>query len=275
MQHPDTRPARWPWLLVAVAVAAVGWWLLRPAPEPAADMAQMPSAMDDDAIPPPPMLPGEAEAPGIQHPVEPPAEAADAAIPALADSDAGVLQELEALAGDPSLLGVLVREHVVQRLVVMVDNLTEPRVTAQVLALRQLPGNYAVVEGEGATVADTAASSARYAPYVAAFTGADAGRVASVYRRFYPLFQEAYVELGYPDGYFNDRLVQVIDHLLQAPAPREGAELVRDERGRWRYADPSLESASVGHKALMRLSGEQQAAVKDQLRELRRALARP
>src|SRR5690606_26895255 len=197
MQHPDTRPARWPWLLVAVAVAAGGWWLLRPAPEPAADMAQMPSATDDDAIPPPPVLPGEAEAPGIQHPVEPPAEAADAAIPALADSDAGVLQELEALAGDPSLLGVLVREHVVQRLVVMVDNLTEPRVTAQVLALRQLPGNYAVVEGEGATVADTAASSARYAPYVAAFTGADAGRVASVYRRFYPLFQEAYVELGY------------------------------------------------------------------------------
>lgn len=27
------------------------------------------------------------------------------------------------------------------------------------------------------------------------------------YVRLYPLFQKAYVELGYPNGYFNDRLI--------------------------------------------------------------------
>lgn len=275
MPHASRRPARWPWLLVAIAVAAMAWWLLRPAPPPLQDAPTMPPALAHDALPPPSMLPGADEPPGIQHPVAPAVDAADAAIPTLADSDAAVLHALEALAGDPSVFGVLVRGHVVQRLVVMVDNLTEPRVTAPALALRPLPGEYAVIAGGSATVADAAANSARYAPYVAAFTGADAGRVADAYRRFYPLFQAAYVELGYPDGYFNDRLVQVIDHLLQAPVPQADTALVRDERGRWRYADPALESASVGHKALMRLSAGQQAAVKAQLRALRRALARP
>jgi len=36
----------------------------------------------------------------------------------------------------------------------------------------------------------------------------DAKKLVSVYVHLYPLFQQAYVGLGYPDGYFNDRLVQ-------------------------------------------------------------------
>ena len=45
----------------------------------------------------------------------------------------------------------------------------------------------------------------------------DTGRLAALYVRFYPLFQQAYRDLGYPNGYFNDRLVEVIDHLLVTP----------------------------------------------------------
>ncbi|WP_024867802.1 DUF3014 domain-containing protein [Pseudoxanthomonas suwonensis] len=273
MQQVSKPPARWPWLAVAVVVGAAGWWLLRPATPGQQAPATAETATPEGVLPPP--AAAGSDAPGIQHPLEPLPEAADEAIPALADSDAFVFGELEALAGDPSVLGLLIREHLVQRLVVMVDNLTEPRVQTSVLALRSPAGQYEVVEGEGAAVADLQANTARYAPYVAAFTGADPQRLANTYRRLYPLFQQAYAEIGGPDAYFNDRLVQVIDHLLQAPPPPPAAALVRDERGRWRYVDPALESASVGHKALMRLSAEQQAAVKQQLRALRRALARP
>ena len=42
-------------------------------------------------------------------------------------------------------------------------------------------------------------------------------QVASLYLHFYPLFQQAYQSLGYPNGYFNDRLVATIDNLLAAP----------------------------------------------------------
>ncbi|NIL96265.1 MAG: DUF3014 domain-containing protein, partial [Planctomycetales bacterium] len=45
----------------------------------------------------------------------------------------------------------------------------------------------------------------------------DTKQVVAVYRRLYPLFQEAYESLGYPNAYFNDRLIEVIDHLLATP----------------------------------------------------------
>lgn len=275
MQTPKTRQARWPWVLVVVAIAGAGWWLLRPQEAPRQEaIAALPSAQDAGSSPVAagdPSVPDDP--PGIQHPIEPVAAAADAAIPALADSDATAWEALSDLVADPSVLGIVLREHLVQRLVVMVDNLTEPRVTPQTLALRVVPGPFATLDEGEVQVVDVAENAGRYAPYVAAFTQADAARMAALYRRFYPLFQQSYAELGRPDAYFNDRLVQVIDHLLQAPEPAGPLEVAPDPFGKLRFVDPSLESLSVGHKALLRLSPEQRAAVKQQLRALRAALA--
>ncbi len=47
---------------------------------------------------------------------------------------------------------------------------------------------------------------------------------------------------------------------------------MRDARGRYLFADPALESASVGQKALLRLGPTQAAAVKVQLQAIRAAL---
>ena len=46
---------------------------------------------------------------------------------------------------------------------------------------------------------------------------ADTKQVARIYFHFYPLFQQAYENLGYPQKYFNDRLIEVIDDMLKAP----------------------------------------------------------
>ena len=77
---------------------------------------------------------------------------------------------------------------------------------------------------------------------------ADAAQVASVYKHFYPLFQQAYVDLGYPDGYFNDRLVEVIDHLLATPEVAGPIKLTQPGVF-YQYADPSIEERSAGQKA--------------------------
>jgi hypothetical protein len=82
------------------------------------------------------------------------------------------------------------------------------------------------------------------------------------------------VELGKPDAYFNDRLVQVIDHLLNTPDPAQPLSVEPNGKGRFRYTDPMLESLSVGQKALVRLGPEQEAAVKTQLKAIRTALTR-
>ena len=93
-------------------------------------------------------------------------------------------------------------------------------------------------------------------------------QLGALYIRYYPLFQEAYEDLGYPGQYFNDRLVQVIDHLLQTPEVRGPIQL-KQGRVFYEYADPALEARSAGQKLLLRMGAANEALVKQKLRELR------
>jgi len=167
----------------------------------------------------------------------------------------------------------LLRDHLIQRLVTQVDNLDKPSVPPTALAARPLPGSLQVEPAEGGGRI-AASNGARYAPYVQAFTALDPAATATAYKRFYPLIQQAYVDLGRPDGYFNDRLVAVIDHLLETPELAQAPLVQRDERGRYRFVDPTLQSRSIGQKALLRMDPAQARAVKQQLRAIRTAITR-
>ena len=99
----------------------------------------------------------------------------------------------------------------------------------------------------------------------------DATALVGVYERYYPLFQQAYRELGYQNGYFNDRLVEVLDHLLAAPDAGAAPALVHPSVF-YQYADPALEQLSAGQKILVRMGPANAARVKAKLREVRAAL---
>ncbi len=263
------KQARWPWIVGAVVVVGAGVWMFRP-PSPTAP----PAATKQAAPPAPDNAPAAAAAPAapaIAHPIAPDL-VADAAIPSLAGSDEAAWSALSTLVGDDGALAVLVRDHLVQRLVVLVDNLPRRSVTLRALSYRPLESPIATATGgNGALALDAAANARRYAPFVRAFVQINPQAAASAYRRFYPLFQQAYAELG-TQGYFNDRLVAVIDHLLQTPMPDRPLAVVPGANGRLRFADPALESLSVGQKALLRLAPEQAATVKGQLRAFRAAI---
>jgi hypothetical protein len=273
----SSTPSRWPWLLVVVVVAAAGWWLFR---QHVPDQSEPAAATTSDPPSAPVSSPATPSAdvpqpPTIQHPIDTraSADAAAPALPALADSDAPAWDALSQVVGDDGALALLLREHLIQRIVVMVDNLTQRSLTRSAMAVQPVAGSLQVQESDTGMVV-ASANAQRYAPYVRAFTHADADALVGAYRRFYPLFQQAYVELGKPDAYFNDRLVQVIDHLLNTPAPAQPVAVEPDGKGRFRYTDPMLESLSVGQKALVRLGPEQEAAVKTQLKTIRTALTR-
>jgi hypothetical protein len=85
------------------------------------------------------------------------------------------------------------------------------------------------------------------------------------------LFQSAYTELGYPDAYFNDRLVEVIDHLLETPEPAGPVALVRPHV-LYEYANPDLESLSSGQKLMLRMGNEHMVRIKKMLGELRQLI---
>jgi hypothetical protein len=92
-----------------------------------------------------------------------------------------------------------------------------------------------------------------------------------LYVRIYPLFQQAYKELGYPNEYFNDRLVEVLDDLLDAPDIKEPVNLLQP-KVLYQYADPDLEELSIGQRILMRTGSKNEARLKIWLTEVKQAL---
>jgi hypothetical protein len=250
------RKAIWWWIgggvaLVCVAAVLLFWWFSRTDTGEVAPIAT--------AVPP-------AAAPAIQNPV--PAQAmAPEALPALDASDPPLHTALTALGGAQGLDALLRPEMLVRHIVVTVDNLPRKRVAVELRPVRAVPGHFGVAGDEQASTLDPA-NYARYAPYVKLVQQIDLQQFAALYFHFYPLFQQAYQNLGYPSGYFNDRLIVAIDDLLAAPEASGPLALVRPNV-MYLYADPKLEDLSAGQKVLLRMGPENAAIVKARLRELR------
>lgn len=281
--RPPQAPARiWPRLLAAVALgAAVAWWFWEPAPGPApidapTDIAPPP--------PPPPPAPAASAAPPAaaasapQHPIDAPA----ATLPPLADSDAQVSDALVELLGRGPVQSLLLTDGFVRRVVATVDNLPSARAPARLWPVQPTPQRF-TVQGQGDNAVIAPANAGRYGALLSFAEAVPLERAVQLYARLYPLFQQAYEELGYPGRYFNDRLVAVLDHLLQAPEP-QGPLAVRllEVRGeladprpwvRYEFADPQLQALSAGQKMLVRMGPANAKRAKTVLAKLRRLVA--
>lgn len=206
--------------------------------------------------------------PPVQHPIEQVED--EKPLPALAESDAQVQDSLIGALGR-SVEQVLVPKDIVRHFVVTVDNLPRKKAAVQLWPVKPIGGELAVAPGGEPTL--SADNAARYATVINMVKNADVKQVASVYRHFYPLFQQAYVDLGYPDGYFNDRLVEVIDHLLATPDIAGPIKLTQPGVF-YQYADPSIEERSAGQKLMIRLGSNNAAVVKEKLRALRKEVVK-
>jgi len=160
-----------------------------------------------------------------------------------------------------------VNEALVDKFVTTVDNLTRGHVAEKVRPVGRLSENFAVGD-DGGQLFLSHENYKRYNLLVDLVVRADLEEVAETYRRFYPLFQKSYVRLGYPDGYFNDRAVEVIDHLLLTPEPDGPIQLIRPHV-LYEFADAELESLSSGQKLLLRMGAEHASRIKQVLRDLR------
>jgi hypothetical protein len=208
----------------------------------------------------------------IQHPL--PSGQADSAakgpLPALADSDTALSDALRPLVGDSAVKSFLLPESIIRHLVVTIDNMPRQKVAVAKRPTPPVAGSF-IADGDELHATLDSQNFARYRPLVAVVSKLDAQQLAAVYVRFYPLFQQAYQDLGYPNGYFNDRLVQVIDNLLATPQPAGPIALVRPNV-MYTFADPALESRPAGQKLLIRMGPDNAAAIKAKLTQLRAAI---
>jgi hypothetical protein len=218
-----------------------------------------------------PKTPAVAETPKIANPVPQTAAPQEQPLPTLGDSDIPAQQALAGVIGQADADHWFKPDMLIRHIVVTIDNLSRKRAAVDLRPTKPVPGAFAV-QGDDQHATIDPANYRRYAPYVQALQMLDVKQLAAAYFHFYPLFQQAYQNLGYPNGYFNDRLVETIDNLLQTPDVKGDIQLVRPNV-MYQYADPMLEDLSAGQKMLLRMGPQNEAIVKAKLKELRAAIA--
>jgi len=278
----EFRPARessvWTLVIVVVVIlaAAFAWWRwsLQKETPPESPAATAPQPAPPDAPPAP-------VAQGPLNPVDALAEP-DPALPALNDADGRVTAALNELLGKKAVVSNLQVDGFVRRAVATVDNLPRAQATSRMWPTHPTPQRF-TVQGSGVEKTISVDNGSRYTPFVLFAESVDTSRAVALYAKLYPLFQQAYEELGYPGRYFNDRLVAVIDHLLQTPVPAGPVQVkltevkgeMQSERPwvRYEFVDPELESLSAGQKILVRMGPVNERRMKAKLAEFRRQVA--
>lgn len=269
-QERKRRPATIFALLLILALIAGAWWWYRsqqPAPQQAPQVSAAPPAT-------PASTPASA---GPRYPLQIP-EGTAALMPA--DIEPALVE----LLGRRAVASFLETNDFPRRVVATVDNLGRASAPVAAWPVRPTPDRFLVQEQpDGSVIA--ADNAMRYTPFVLLVGTLDVKRVVELYRRMYPLLQDSYRELGFPNRNFNDRLVEVIDLLLATPEPAEPPRVQLTEvKGpyqlerpwvRYRYADPALESLTAGQKILVRVGPVNERRLKHKLQELKDELLAP
>lgn len=247
---------------IAIAVAAIAVIIVgvvvytqfmggEPEPEPAPP-------------PPPPPAPVEEPAPEPERPsiTVPPLDASDEPLRAL----------LEGLSAHPRLSDALATDELARAFVttvVAIANGESPRSTLRYLEPEE---RFAIAERDGMVVIDPA-SFERYTWITGVFSSLDATGAAELYNALEPLFNEAYREIGFPEGNFRDALDAAMNVLASTPVP-EGYIEIRRGNVLWVFRDPALEALSPAQKHLLRMGPANARLVQSKIREIQAALGR-
>ena len=238
---------------------------LQDAVAPAPSKAEPQYPVPADPAPPPAREPAADTA--ADAPADEP-EPAPEPLPSLAESDEAAAEAVREVY-DASQEDVILRpKNLVRHVVVTLDNLDRAPIPLRFRPIEPVDGEF-VVDGGDAFTTTSPENARRYRRHVQAFTAASTDTLVDTYFAMYPLFQEAYEDLGYPDGYFNDRVIAIIDHLLATPEVDYPVSLKRPSVFYEFKSDRLEKTLSFGQKALIRLGPEQSAAVRAKLRDIR------
>jgi hypothetical protein len=214
--------------------------------------------------------PAEAAAPEKLPPPAAPTPVLPAKLPPVEQSDQSIEDALANLKLKKSLFNLILLENFIQRLVTTIDNLPEKRLPRAHLPLIPPKGRF-IIAGTEQAPQTSQRNQSRYDAHIQLLESLDQQLVVKVYVYFYPLFQTAFEQLGYKNAYFNDRLVFVIDHLLETPDPAEPL-LLAQPSVLYTYADPLLEKLSSGQKTLLRIGPQHRQKVLTILQSYREQL---
>lgn len=259
-------------VLVLVIIAIAAWYLLKPEPQPVTPVVSAPEPVKPavvqqpepaDRLTPEPagedQLAAAADDAGVDVGEETEVAAA-VQLPALDQSDEVVRAAFFGLKWKPGLSSLFLNEEMIRRFVVQVDNIAQGRLIAEQALFKGLSKDFAAkAKGQGYQLDKS--NYQRYQPYLDLLESVPPEQVASLYKQFYPLLQAAYLELGYPDQQFEDRLHQAIKVLLNAPEVTDEPDLTLPSV-HYAFADSELEQLGLAHKQMVRLGLANQQRLK-------------
>lgn len=248
-------------VLSALMLALAGWWFSR-SRRPASDPAPAPSAATAAAA---------AESPlGDTSPAAPPPSPW---LPDLEKSDAFVRALVAELFGSPELDAWLASaEELLQQAVRAVLAISEGRSPQRYLTALPVQGRFAVSpHGAGWIIAQ--ASYRRFDHVVDVFSALDTRQVVDLLQKLDPLLTRSLDENAFPGTDMQSTLKVAIEHLLATPLCGPEIEVVSQDDGTYRFADPRLEALSPPQKLLLRLGEHNGARVRAKLIEIEEALA--
>jgi hypothetical protein len=275
---------KWIIVIILVVLGFCAWYLYSTQRAAVEEAPPAPVAVVEEAAPPPVDEP-EASEPDISSPALPEEPIVETPpLPPLAESDPVALASLAALTGDDQVRRYVVSEDVIPRVVATIDALSAKQVPAAIKAVEGPGGNFQATADEDpdSVILNSAGDPIpqfvvdpvnfrRYTRYVDMLEAMDTAAIVASYRDHRPLFEEAFRQLGYPDGDFDQRLRAVIDELLATPDPAGPIRLIKPE-AYYLYADKELEALTAGQKVLLRMGPDNAARVKAKLTDIRNAL---
>jgi hypothetical protein len=260
-------------VVLALMAAAAAFFFLRDDASTAPQTATKPVAVAPQTMA---SSSAAASTPMVEY-TPPPAPIEVEPLPSLNDSDSSVLAALQQLRGE-GLVQLLVPQEVLRKFVLAVNNVAEGKVIHEYRPVVSPPPPFIAetfsVMVEGAAVDQERVSPKnfqRYEPYVTTLALIDSDAAVAVYRRFYPLLEEAFRELGLKKPNFHSVMIAAIDNILAAP-DAQGDLLLVHPKVFYQYADPALETLPQTHKLMLRMGSENARSVKASLRQLRARL---
>jgi hypothetical protein len=292
-QRANRKPLVAALLLLSLAAAGLWWWFQGATrkgdevPALPASVAKAPTP-EPAAAPPAPAAtaatPVEPTEPTIRNPIASSTATGPTSSTTLDNADLVIPKALGELLGAKTVATMLRSDDFIRRTVATVDGLGRNHAAPRIWPINPTEGRF-TASRQGDTDVIGAANAARYARFVGLVESIDITRTAAFYKAWYPLLQTAYKELGYPQGYFNDRLVAVIDQLTATPEPAQPIEVklveIKGEAAaastqpwtRYEFVDPRLEALPAGSKMLLRMGLEHSRKVKAKLRAFRGSIA--
>jgi hypothetical protein len=248
--EPEPRDRR-VWFVIgglvvfAAIVAGLVWWAKRP------PFVEKPAAV---APAPARVKPPEAVAP---EPID---------LPPLDASDSLVRQLVGRLSSHPMVARWLTTDQLVRNFTVVLVNIADGRTPTMHLEKMRPTGRFAAAtDARGAYI--NPASYHRYDAYADAVSGLDPNGTARLYETLKPRIQDAYRELGYPDGDVDSALKRAIVLLLKTPVV-DGRIDLRGPPPLYTFGDDRLELLAGSQRQLLRMGPRNERLVQEKLREI-------